>query len=121
MTQPPTPAEPSSTELTQDHHGATVPARLGQPITIRLPQSGGTAYLWHLAQPDRPDLEVVADHVGDAGTAPGAAGTRQITVVPRTPGRWTVRLDRHRPWEGADQADAEFEVVLEVSEGPGLT
>jgi inhibitor of cysteine peptidase len=99
-------------ELTQDDAGATRRVRVGEKITVVLPENPTTGYRWAV-EVDTAALPVTADEY-DGGTHPvGAAGTRRLTFVPKGPGQAKLRLVKRRAWE--TKAVADFEVDLEVT------
>ena len=103
-------------ELGPSDSGRTLALRLGESITIRLSESGGTAFLWHVEQADG---LAVADRIEAPPTAanPGAQTGRVFTVTPEAPGTTTLRLVRHRPWESPADGDAEFVLTIVTDEG----
>lgn len=101
--------------LTEADDGAVVRLGRGEPVEIRLPQRGGTAFLWHVAEPER--FAVVRDDVDVGATdAPGAAASRVIVIVPRDRGAIDLTLHRYRPWESRGDADATFRARLVVDD-----
>ncbi len=88
-----------------DDNHAVVEVLVGEPLTIRLPELGGTAFLWHLDPDSGVDVMTDRRHF-DVGMAPGSASDREIVVIVRQPGNVTVSLHRHRPWESPADADA---------------
>jgi predicted secreted protein len=104
--------------LTRSDDGSVIRLSTGEPVEVRLPQRGGTAFLWHVADAER--FRVLHDevHVG-ATDAPGADAVRTIVIVPRDRGAMELTLHRYRPWESAQQADDEFGVRLVVGDDGG--
>ena len=98
-------------------HGAEVAAGPGETIEIRLPQLGGTGFLWSVASSD--NVIVVGDEVdlGEEGRTPGGPATRVLRVQPRDPGPGRLRLVRSRAWEPEGGGDAEFEITLTPAGG----
>ena len=98
--------------LTSADNGTTITAGPGETIEIRLPQIGGTGYLWSIASSS--NVVVVGDHVvmGEEPQPPGDAATRVFRVQRSRPGRGHLRLVRSRPWETDGRGDAQFEIDL---------
>lgn len=98
-------------------HGAEVTAGPGETIEIRLPQLGGTGFLWSVASSE--NVVIVGDDVdlGEKGRTPGGAATRVLRVQQRGPGPGRLRLVRSRPWETEGGGDAEFEITLTSAAG----
>lgn len=98
--------------LTSADNGTTITVGPGETIEIRLPQLGGTGYLWSIASSS--NVVVVDDHVemGEEPQPPGDAATRVLRVQHARPGRGHLRLVRSRPWETAGDSDAQFEIDL---------
>lgn len=95
--------------------GRTQHLRLGESITIRLSESGGTAFIWHVEQADG---LAVDDRIEIPSTAlrPGAETGRIFTVTPQAAGTTTLRLVRYRPWESPAEGNAEFVLTIVAAE-----
>lgn len=104
----------SDVELTERDNGQSRTIRLGESVSIRLPEIGGTAFLWHVIDAD--GFEVVEDRVDLDVIAPGAASVRHLVLKPNRVGEVVLTLCRHRPWESAAEADAEITLFLDVEE-----
>ena len=103
-------------ELSEHESGSRVHLAPGELLTVRLPENGGTAFLWHLDDSAADQGVILTDSDIEGGTgAPGSAGRRRLVFTVERPGVAELRLVRHRPWEAADQADAEFTLTLDVS------
>ena len=101
-------------ELSQEDAGHTRRVRVGENVTIVLPESPTTGYRWE-ADVDADVLPLVSDEY-DGGAHPvGAGGTRRLTFAPARPGPATLHLVKRRAWEGA--AVGEFAVTLDVTPG----
>ena len=92
--------------------GAALSLPLGDTITLRLPEIGGTAYLWHLRADD--DLEIVADEYDTDNIIPGGENVRVLRLRPKSHGLFQLHLDRHRPWEDPNCSDAKFDASILV-------
>ena len=98
--------------LTSADNGTTIAVGPGETVEIRLPQLGGTGYLWSIASSS--NVVVVDDWVelGDEPQPPGDAATRVFRVQHSGSGRGHLRLVRSRPWESTGHGDDQFEIDL---------
>lgn len=79
--------------------GATVDAKPGDRVVIRLPENGSTGYQWVLSEVDD-GLEVESNDLSLPGTArPGAGGERVVVLQARKRGPARVSLQLKREWE----------------------
>lgn len=72
-----------------------ITVRVGEPVTLALPENPATGYRWRLTGP----LEVVSDEYLPSGTTPGAAGERVFVLRVGRAGRHEVLAELARPWE----------------------
>jgi inhibitor of cysteine peptidase len=72
-----------------------ITARVGQTVSLALPETPGTGYRWRLTSA----LKVVSDEFHPSDTAPGAGGERVFVVEVSDPGRHELRAELARPWE----------------------
>jgi len=72
-----------------------ITARVGETVSLALPETPGTGYRWRLTTP----LRVVSDEFHPSGTAPGAGGERVFVVEVSGPGRHELQAELARPWE----------------------
>ncbi len=104
-------------ELTEHDSGSRITVRLGEPLILRLPEIGGTAFLWHLDEAAAElGLTLVTSTMEEAPDTPGGTGIRRLVVEAGREGVVELRLTRHRPWEDGSEADAEFVLTLEVTQ-----
>ena len=98
-------------ELTERHAGRRCAIRVGESVTVSLPENPTTGYRWH---PDvDPDLLAAADDSYEGPPEPrGAAGTRRLSFTALRPGSGTLRLVRRRAWEATGVET--FEVPLDI-------
>ena len=92
-----------------------IQAVVGERVTLPdLAETGGTGYLWSIAeQPD--GLRVVSsEHREPGNAAPGASGTRRFVVEPARPGIHTVVVELRRPWESDAREQRTFEIEARV-------
>ena len=98
-------------ELSQEDAGRRCAVRVGESVTITLPESPTTGYRWH---PDV-DSELLAssdDSFEGAQDPRGAPGIRRLTFTALRAGSTTVRLVKKRAWESTG-VEA-FEIPLDV-------
>lgn len=103
--------------LNEDHNGSVVEINLGESISIRLLEVGGTAFLWHLT--NAKDVELIDDHRDFGQEGVGAAATRVLELLLNSVGQVDLELKRYRPWESASDADSSFAVTVVVAEPVG--
>ena len=72
-----------------------ITARVGETVSLTLPETPGTGYRWRLNSA----LRVVSDEFHPSGTAPGAGGERVFVVEISEPGRHELQAELARPWE----------------------
>lgn len=72
-----------------------ITARVGETVTLVLPETPTTGYRWRLTS----QLEVVSDEFHPSGTTPGAAGERVVVLRVGSAGRHEVLAELARPWE----------------------
>jgi predicted secreted protein len=72
-----------------------ITARVGDTVSLALPETPGTGYRWRLVSP----LRVVSESFTAAGTAPGAGGERVFVVEVDSVGRHELLAELTRPWE----------------------
>src|SRR3954451_533006 len=98
-------------ELSEQDAGRRCTVRVGDSVTIVLPENPTTGYRWH-PDVDTEALAPAEDRYEDPGQSRGAAGTRRLTFVARRPGVTRLHLVKERAWE--QTAAEEFEVSLDV-------
>lgn len=100
-------------ELTQDDHGSHRAVRVGEHVTVALPENPTTGYRWH-PEVDEQALRQLEDHFESASGPPGAPGTRRMTFTPLHSGAIRLRLANRRRWQS--EPLEHFEVVLDADE-----
>src|SRR5258706_7930322 len=81
--------------------GQTVPLKLGDTITIRLPENPTTGFRWELQPLDANVLTLADDGYESGGSLPGAGGVRVLRLQAVNPGKHDVVLRLRRAWENA--------------------
>lgn len=100
-------------KLGPEHNGAVLTAKVGEPVTIRVPENPTTGYRWRL-ELDRDRIQVTLDQFEGPDQPRGAPGMRLFALLPTRPGIAAVRLVKERKWEG--RPTDEFRVTLDVQQ-----
>src|SRR3954447_4331557 len=98
-------------ELTEQDAGRECTLRVGDSVTVALPENPTTGYRWH-QDVDAGALTPTDDRYEATEESRGAAGTRRLSFTARRPGRTRLHLVKKRAWEQAAVED--FEVSLDV-------
>lgn len=86
-----------------------VEAALGTVVTLRLPETATSGYVWSLVEVGA-GLRVESERSLPGAGAPGAAGVHEVACRVEQPGSWPVLLRQRRPWEA--EAVQERRVVV---------
>jgi inhibitor of cysteine peptidase len=86
--------------LTEKDHDRTVDLRVGEPISVNLPENATTGYRWAIESIDPQLIEVRATEAEYPTNAIGAAGEARWTFVAEASGTTEITLKRWRHWEG---------------------
>lgn len=100
-------------ELMQRDSGGRRTARVGEDLTVVLPENPTTGYRWH-PEIDATTLQQTGDRYIGPTEPRGAAGTRRLAFRVLRAGPVHLRVVKRRPWEGA--AVEEFDLDLDVEE-----
>ncbi len=98
-------------ELSQADAGRRCAIRVGDTVTISLPESPTTGYRWH-PEVDTDFLAASDDSYEGAQDPRGAPGIRRLAFTAVRTGSTTLRLVRRRSWESTG-VEA-FEIPLDV-------
>jgi predicted secreted protein len=86
-------------------NGASVTARQGDRIYIRIPENPTTGYRWAPgAIPDLLEL-TSSEFIPPAQLKPGAGGERVVVLRATRPGSGQAEFVLARPWESGEPAD----------------
>jgi predicted secreted protein len=85
--------------LTEAGNGGRIAVRVGDAITIRLPENIATGYRWSLTAVDRAHVDVDPPRAERSSEAPGSAGSSVWTVRATQPGTTRLELQKSRSWE----------------------
>lgn len=97
--------------------GETLSLPLGGLVTLRLPEIGGTAFLWHL-RPSK-GFDLLSDKVVSDIGAPGSETVREYCLRSIEQGQFNLQLFRYRPWETENDADAKYNISILVGRSGG--
>lgn len=100
------------TELGESDAGSRHRVRVGERVTVRLPETPTTGYRWEVLDPD-PRLELVDDRFEGTAEPRGAAGVRVLVFEPAAAGVLGLRLVRRRRWGGGEPVD-DFSVEVDA-------
>jgi inhibitor of cysteine peptidase len=89
----------SDLTLTEADNGRRVALRVGDALTIRLPENASTGYRWSLAAVDDTHVSVDPPRAESTSKAVGSAGTSVWTVRATQPGTTRLELQKSRSWE----------------------
>jgi inhibitor of cysteine peptidase len=100
--------------VTQEDNGRVVSVKVGDTVSVRLPENPTTGYSWAIASIDAKRLEADAPTYQGGGVGLGTGGTRTWRLVARAPGRTRLGLKRWRHWEGDASVVERFAVTLDI-------
>jgi inhibitor of cysteine peptidase len=99
--------------------GTTVPAAVGDRITIKLDENPSTGYQWDMKL--SPGLKLVMGTFSGPSFSPspspaivGAGGVHSWLIEVEKPGASTIKGAYFRPWESASKSAARFALTIEV-------
>lgn len=92
---------------------------VGGSVTLELPVTTGTGYLWELTLDPIGILEgdLAGTTVRQDGAMPGAVTEQRWLLNAVAPGRTTIRATYRRPWERDVEPARRFSVEVEVKVG----
>ncbi len=100
--------------VSREDNGRVVVVRVGDTISVHLPENPTTGYSWAIDSIDAKRLEADAPTYHGEGAGLGAGGARRWNLRARTPGRARVELKRWRHWEGDTSVVERFAVTLDI-------
>ena len=100
--------------MTQAHDGQTVPAKVGNVLSLELPSNPGSGYGWSLNSLDNTLLELIETRFLATRDVPGSGGLQVWAVRARAAGRARISLKHWRPWEGEPSVIARFAVEVDI-------
>jgi inhibitor of cysteine peptidase len=99
-------------ELRQTDSGGRRAARVGEEVSVALPENPTTGYRWE-PEIDTSALEQTGDHYEGPAEPRGAAGTRRLTFKVLRPGPARLRLVKRRAWENTGVDEFSVDLVGE--------
>lgn len=103
-----------SATLTERANGQAIELRVGERITLELPETAGTGYRWALEEPVPTAIEVRKEPFRAGSEALGSGGTAAWTVIAKAPADAPLRLKLWRAWEGDASIRQRFEAMLRI-------
>jgi predicted secreted protein len=103
-------------EVGEGHNGATISAKVGDYIVIRLPENRTTGFHWSGEHASLNVLELQSDEFTQAASGTiGGSGVRILRFSARSAGHVSVALQLARPWE-ANAPRSQFRIEVTVSQ-----
>jgi inhibitor of cysteine peptidase len=99
-------------EIGPEDNGATLTARVGETITLRLAENPTTGFLWRPELEADSNIHLSADRYLGPDQPRGAPGQHHFEFLATRPGVTGLRVVKQRSWEG--KPTAEFVVTLDV-------
>ena len=100
--------------LTRDDDGGRFSVRVGDVITLHLPENAAAGYRWSVVSIDETRVAVESQRYRSTSDAVGSAGVSVWTLRAKQPGAARVELKKARPWEA--EATERFTADLIVAE-----
>jgi inhibitor of cysteine peptidase len=101
--------------LTSADNGRTVHLRVGEKVTLRLPENPSTGYRWAVDAADMSLVEIEEGEHAATSKMIGGGGDAQWLIKAKAPGGAQMKLKRWRPWEGERSVVERYEVTLQIS------
>ncbi|HUL27100.1 MAG TPA: protease inhibitor I42 family protein [Streptosporangiaceae bacterium] len=99
-------------ELRQEDSGGRRTARVGEELSVVLPENPTTGYRWQ-PEIDTSALQQTDDRYEGPAEPRGAAGTRRLTFKVLRPGPAQLRLVKRRAWENTGVDEFSVDLVAE--------
>jgi inhibitor of cysteine peptidase len=99
----------------EDDSGSDVTVDDGTRLTAVLSGNASTGYEWEVTELDTAVLEHTGTTYGPDCGMTGCGGTEYWTFTALSPGRATVRMVYHRPWE-EEEPTRTFELTVAVTD-----
>jgi inhibitor of cysteine peptidase len=101
--------------LTKADHGRVVQLRLGDAISLELPDNPAAGYQWAIDGREDAALTAASSEFKPSGAGVGGGGIETWTLTARAAGRTALMLKCWRPWEGESSVVDRFAVTIEVA------
>ncbi|MEA3038298.1 MAG: inhibitor of cysteine peptidase [Sphingomonadales bacterium] len=100
--------------LTFLDNGRSVRVRVGETVTVRLPENASTGYRWSLGEQEGKAVELESTEPDYRAGAVGSGGEILFTLKARQKGKARIRLVEARSWEkGSEAKSFQVEIVVE--------
>ena len=111
-----TPSEAKmSAILTAADNGRTIDLRVGDAITLRLPENASTGYRWAVDAADANLIEIKEGDYVSQSKMPGGGGERQWSIQAKAAGSAQLKLKRWREWQGEGSVVERYEIHLRIA------
>jgi inhibitor of cysteine peptidase len=100
--------------IKQENNGSTVSAKVGDSLSVELPENPTTGFRWAPAELDARIVELRTDEfILGSDTAVGAGGVRVFRFLVKGPGSACLQLKLVRAWESGASSKL-FEIHINV-------
>jgi len=100
--------------VTKEDNGRVVSVKVGDTVSVRLPENPTTGYSWAIDSIDAKRLEADAPTYQGEGAGLGTGGSKTWRFLARAPGRTRFGLKHWRHWEGDASVVERFAVTLDI-------
>lgn len=98
-----------------EDNGRVVAVKVGDTISLYLPENPTTGYAWAIEAIEARLLEAGAPTYRGEGAGLGTGGGKTWKLTARAPGRARVALKRWRHWEGDASVVERFALTLDIT------
>jgi inhibitor of cysteine peptidase len=102
------------TSLSLGDDGGRIEIRVGETLSVRLPENATTGYRWEADEIDPQVLALLPDEPGYRDSALGSGGEVTFRARAVAPGETDFALVNRRPWEEESSAIGRFRVSVTV-------
>jgi len=103
-------------ELTKENDGQQLSVKVGDKISVTLPEHSITGYRWSITQLDTNVISRLEDkYIGPKSKNLGAAGKRKFTLQAMNPATTDVAMEERRPRETGEEAVSMFKINVLIS------
>ena len=100
--------------VTPADNGRVVAVKVGDTISVRLPENPTTGYSWAIDSIYAQRLDAGAPANQGEGAGLGTGGVKTWKLVARAPGRTRLGLKRWRHWEGDTSIVERCSVTIDI-------
>lgn len=91
--------------LTEDDLGDSFNVKVGQTVSLTLPENPSTGYSWHKSWAPEDALDLTLDAYDPDGAADGGGGNRNYVFEALKSGTVVITVQYGRWWEGGERED----------------